>query len=199
METKKNRPFLQKNKERKDCSRQVEHYDGDDGEERQNEIIVNPVKFGDSKAIGSSSNEAPPKLKETSKELSVRQQTSSDVHVESMREIIPLQSDIDVTSTTEVIHNPDMTLMDEIQHAVVNIIPASENMEEGNIEKAQFQEIHQSVVQSTEVESQLAKAHEMSWPTVMQDEQTMEAFGKGADTNTAIQSGVMDNSNEAQN
>ena len=89
--------------------------------------------------------------------------------------------------------------MDEIQHAVVNIIPASENMEEGNIKKVQFQEICQSVVQSTEVESQLAKAHEMSWPTVMQDVQTMEAFGKGADTNNAIQSGVMDNSNEAQN
>ena len=54
-------------------------------------------------------------------------------------------------------------------------------------------------MQSTEVESQLAKAHEMSWPTVMQDVQTMEAFGKGTDTNNAIQSGVMDNSNEGQN
>ena len=101
--------FFKKIKKEKDCSRQVEHYDGDDEEEQPNEIIVNPVEFGDSKAIGSSSNEAPPKLKETSKELSVRQQTSSDVRVELRREIIPLQSDIDVTSMTEVIRNPDMT------------------------------------------------------------------------------------------
>ena len=110
----------------------MEHYDGDDEEDPPTEIIVNPVQFGDSKAIASSSNEVPPKFKETSKELSGRRETSSDVHVESRREI---QSDIDVTSTTELITNPDMTLTDEIQHAVVHIIPATENMEQGNIEK----------------------------------------------------------------
>ena len=87
------------------------HYDGDDEEERPNEIIVNPVQFGDSKETATSSNEAPGKFKETSKELSVRRETSSDVLVDSKREIIALQSDIDVTSMTEVVPNRDMTLM----------------------------------------------------------------------------------------
>ena len=188
--------YFKKIKKENDCSREVVHYDGNDEEDQPTEIIVNPVKFGDSNAIASSSNEVPPKFKETSKELSERWETSSDVRVESRREI---ESHIDVTSMTELITNPDMTLMDEIQHAVVHMIPATENMEEGNIKKMQFQEVHESVVQSTEVEYQLASAHEMSRPTVMQDVQTMKLFGKGAYTKNAIQSGVMDDCNEVQN
>ena len=76
------------------------HYDGDDEKEWPNEIIVNPVQFGNSKETSTSSNEAPGKFKETSKELSVRWETSSDVLIDSNREITVLQSDIDVTSTT---------------------------------------------------------------------------------------------------
>ena len=88
--------------------------------------------------------------------------------------------------------------MDEIQHAVVNIINDSENMQEENIEKVKFEEVCESVVQSTEVEYGLANTHEIAWPTVMEDVQSMETFGKGADTKNAIQSAVMDNSNEVQ-
>ena len=99
-------------------------YDGDD-EDLPSEIIVNPVEFAESKAIASASNEVPSKFKETSKELSERRETSSDVHEETRREITPLESHIDVTSMTETITNVDMTLMDEIQHAVVHIIPAT--------------------------------------------------------------------------
>ena len=91
-----------------------------------------------------------------------------------------------------------MTLMDEIQHAVVHIIPATENIEEGNIKKEQLQEVTASAVQSTEVEHQLASTHEMSQATVMEDVQAMELFGKGTYTKNAIQSGVMDYSNEVQ-
>ena len=173
-------------------------YDGDDEEDQPSEIIVNPVKFVESKAIASASNEVPSKFKKTSKELSERRETSSDVREETRREITPLESHIDVTSMTESITNADMTLMDEIQHAAVHIIPATENIEEGNIEKEQLQEVSESVVQSTEVEYQLASAHEMSQATVMQDVQAMELFGKGAYTKNAIQSGVMDYSNEAK-
>ena len=174
------------------------HYDGDDEEDPPTEIIVNPVEFADSKAIASASNEVHSKFKETSKELSERQKTSSDVCVKTRREITPLESHIDVTSMTELITNVDMTLMDEIQHAIFHIIPDNENIEEGNIEKEQLEEVSESVMQSTEVEYQLASAQEMSWPTVMQDVQAMELFGKGAYTKNAIQSGVMDYSNEAQ-
>ena len=88
--------------------------------------------------------------------------------------------------------------MDEIQHAVVHIIPATENIEEGNIEKEQLQEVNASVIQSTEVEHQLASTLEMSQATGMQDVQAMELFGKGAYTKNVIQSGVMDYSNEVQ-
>ena len=52
-------------------------YDGDDEEDPPSEIIVNPVEFVESKAIVSASNEVPPKFKETSKELSEMQETSS--------------------------------------------------------------------------------------------------------------------------
>ena len=121
------------------------------------------------------------------RELSERWETSSDVCMETRREITPLESHIDVTSMRESITNVDMTLMDEIQHAVVHIIPATENIEEGNIEKEQLQEVSESVIQSTEVEYQLASTHEMSRPTVMQDVQAMELFGKGAYTKNAIQ------------
>ena len=173
-------------------------YDGDDEEDPPSEIIVNPVKFAESKAIVSASNEVPSKFKETSKELSETRETLSDVREETRREITPLESHIDVTSMTESITNADMTLMDEIQHAVVHIIPATENIEEGNIEKEQLQEVTASVVQSTEVEHQLASTHELSQATVMEDVQAMELFGKGAYTKNVIQSGVMDYSNEAQ-
>ena len=111
------------------------HYDGDDEEDLPTEINLNPVKFADKKPIASASNEVPSNFKETSKELSERRKTSSDVHEESRREITPSESHIDVTSMTESINNVDMTLMDEIQHAVVHIIPATENIEEGNFEK----------------------------------------------------------------
>ena len=154
------------------------HYDGEDEEDLPTEIIVNPVEFADSKAIASASNEVPSKFRETSKELSERWETSSDVHVETKREITPLESHIDVTSMTESITNADITLMDEIQHAVVHIIPATENIEEGNIEKEQLQEVSESVMQSTEVECQLASTHEMSRPTVMQNVQAMESLEK---------------------
>ena len=171
--------YFKKIKKEKDCSREVVPYDGDDEEDPPSEIIVNPVEFAESKAIASASNEVPSKFKETSKELSERWETSSDVREETRREITPLESHIDVTSMTESITNVDMTLMDEIQYAVVHIIPATENIEEGNIEKEQSQEVSVSVVQSTEVEHQLASAHEMSQATVMQDVQAMELFGKG--------------------
>ena len=95
------------------------HYDGDDEEDAPTEIIVNPVEFADCKAIASVSNKVPSKFNETSKELSERWETASDVHVE--------------TNT-----NPDITLMDEIQHAVVHIIPATEDIEKGNIEKCNW-------------------------------------------------------------
>ena len=173
-------------------------YDGDDEEDLPSEIIVNPVEFAESKAIVSASNEVPSKFKETSKELSEMWETSSDVREETRREITPLEAHINVTSMTESITNADMTLMDEIQHAVVHIIPATENIEEGNIEKEQLQEVTVSAVQSTEVEHQLASAHEMSQATVMEDVQAMELFGKGAYSKNAIQSGVMDYSNEVQ-
>ena len=173
-------------------------YDGDDEEDLPSEIMVNPVQFAESKAIASASNEVPTKFKETSKELSEMRETSSDVREETRREITPLESHIDVTSTTESIINVGMTLMDEIQHAVVNIIPATENIEEANIEKEQLQEVTASAVKSTEVEHQLASAHELSQATVMEDVQAMYLFGKGAYTKNAIQSGVMDHSNEAQ-
>ena len=42
----------------------------------------------------------------------------------------------------EVIPNADRTLMGEIQHAVVNIIPDSENMQEGNLETAKVEEVY---------------------------------------------------------
>ena len=173
-------------------------YDGDDEEDLPSEIIVNPVEFAESKAIVSASNEVPSKFKETSKELCEMQETSSDVCEETRREITPLESHIDVTSMTQSITNADMALMDEIQHAVVHIIPATENIEERNIEREQLQEVTASAVQSTEVEHQLASAHEMSQATVMEDVQAMELFAKGAYTKNAIQSGVMDYSNEAQ-
>ena len=156
-------------KKEKDCSREVIHYDGDDEEDPATEIIVNPVELAESKAIASASNEVPSKFKETSNELSERWETSLDVRVETRREITSIESHIDVTSTTESITNVVMTLMDEIQHAVVHIIPATENIEEGNIQKEQLQEVSESVVQSTEVEYQLESAEEMSRPTVMQD------------------------------
>ena len=114
-------------------------YDGDDEEDPPSEIILNPVDFAESKAIVSALNEVPSKFKETSKELSERLETSSDVHEETRREITPLESHIDVTSMTDSITNADITLMDEIQHAVVHIIPATENIEEGNMEKEQLQ------------------------------------------------------------
>ena len=174
-------------------------YDGDDEEDPPSETIVNPVEFAESKEIASASNEVPSKFKETSKELSEMRETSSDVREKTRREITPLESHIDVTSMTELITNADMTLMDEIQHAVVvHIIPATENIEEGNIEKEQLQEVTASAVQSTEVEHQLTSALEMSQATVMEDVQAMELFGKGAYIKNAIQSGVMDYSNEAQ-
>ena len=93
--------FFKKIKKEKDCSREVVHYDGDDEEEWPKEVIVNPVEFEKSKEIPSPSNEAPPKLKETSKELSVRWETSSDVRVQWSREIIPLQSDINNKSDSQ--------------------------------------------------------------------------------------------------
>ena len=173
-------------------------YDGDDEEDPPSEIIVNPVEFAESKAIASASNEVPSKFKETSKELSEMRETSLDVCEETRREITPLESHIDVTSMTESITNADMTLMDEIQHAVVHIIPATENIEEGNIEKEQLQGVTVSAVQSTEVEHELASTHEMSQTTVMEDVQAMELFGKGAYTKNAIQSGVMNYSHEVQ-
>ena len=111
-------------------------YDGDDEEDLPSEIMVNPVQFAESKAIASASNEVPAKFKETSKELSEMCETSSDVREETRREITPLESHIDVTSTTKSINNVDMTLMDEIQHAVVNIIPATENIEEQTSKKS---------------------------------------------------------------
>ena len=123
-------------------------YDGNDEEDLPSKIIVNPVKFAESKAIASASNELPSKFKETSKELSEMRETSSDVREETRREITPLESHIDVTSMTELITNADMTLMDEIQHAVVHIIPATENIEEGNIEKEQLQEVTVTVNRS---------------------------------------------------
>ena len=174
--------YFKKRKKEKDCRREVIHYDGDDEEDPATEIIVNPVELAESKAIVSASNEVPSKFKETSNELSERRETSLDVRVETRREITSIESHIDVTSMTELITNAVMTLMDEIQHAVVHIIPATENIEEGNIQKEQLQEVSESVVQSTEVEYQLASAEEMSRPTVMQDVQAMEVFGKGAYT-----------------
>ena len=123
------------------------HYDGDDEEERSKDVIVNHVEVKSTKEIPSSSNDAHPKLKGTSKELSVRQQTSPGVRVECSRESTPLQSNIHVTSMAEVIPNADRTLMGEIQHAVVNIIPDSENMQEGNLETAKVDEVSESVVQ----------------------------------------------------
>ena len=190
--------YFKKIMKEKDCSIEVVPYDGNDEEDPPSEIIVNPVQFTESKAIASASNEVPSKFKETSKELTETHETSSDVREETRREITPLESHIDVTSTTELINNVDMTLMDEIQHAVVHIIPATENIEESNIEKEQLQEVTASAIQSTEVEHQLASAHELSQATVMEDVQAMYLFGKGAYTKNAIQSGVMDYSNEAQ-
>ena len=55
------------------------HYDGDDEEEWPKDVIVNPVEVKSTKEIPSSSNDTHPKLKGTSKELSVRRQTSPDV------------------------------------------------------------------------------------------------------------------------
>ena len=110
------------------------HYDGNDEEEQPKEVIVNPVEVQYSKKIVTTSNEAPAKFKETSKEQSVRRQTSPDVRIQCSSEITASQSDIHVTSMAEVIPNAKMTLMGEIQHAVVQIIPDSEHMEEGKIE-----------------------------------------------------------------
>ena len=106
--------YFKKIKKEKDCSREVVPYDGDDEEDPPSEIIVNPVEFAESKAIASASNEVPSKFNETSKELSEMRETSSDVREETRREIVPLESHIDVTSMTESITNADMTLMDEI-------------------------------------------------------------------------------------
>ena len=55
--------YFKKIKKEKDCSREVVPYDGDDEEDPPSEIIVNPVKFAESKAIASASNEVPSKLR----------------------------------------------------------------------------------------------------------------------------------------
>ena len=144
--------YFKKIKKEKDCSREVVPHDGDDEDDPPSEIIVNPFEFAESKAIVSALNEVPSKFKETSKELSEMRETSLDVREETRREITALESHIDVTSMTKSITNADMTLMDEIQHAVVHIIPATENIEQGNIEKEQLQEVTVSAIQSTEVE-----------------------------------------------
>ena len=61
------------------------HYDGDDEEDWPNDVIVNPVEVQITKEIPSSSNEAHPKLKGTSKEVSVSRKTSPDVRVQCSR------------------------------------------------------------------------------------------------------------------
>ena len=98
----------------------------------------------------------------------------------------------------EVIPNADRTLMGEIQHAVVNIIPDSENMQEVNLEAVKLQEVSESLVQSIEVEYALAKAHEISRGTVMEDVQNMASVGNGTNTYIALQSTIMESSNEEQ-
>ena len=91
-----------------------------------------------------------------------------------------------------------MTLMHEIQHAVVNIIPATENIEEAEMEKIQLEQVHENAVHSTEVEYHLASENDISRPTVMQDVQTMEVPGNGTYTYNGIEKGVRGDSNQAQ-
>ena len=174
--------YFKKIKKEKDRHTEVVLYDGDDEADPATEIIVNAVELPQSKAIASSSNKVPSKFKKTSNELSERRETS-----------------LDVTSMTNSISNVDMTLMDQIQHAVVHIIPVTENIEERHIQKEKLEEVSESVMQSTEVEYQLASAVQMSRPTVMQDVQAMAFLGKGPYTTDATKSGVMHNSNDPQN
>ena len=94
--------YFKKIKKEKDVNKNVVHYDGDDEEDGQNVLIVNPVQFGKCKPISTASNEAPGKFNGTSKELSVMLQTLSNVPINDKTEMTMLQSDIDVTSSTEV-------------------------------------------------------------------------------------------------
>ena len=64
--------FFKRIKKEKDCTKEVTNYDGDDEEDRQNVVIVNPVEVQSTKSIDKSSHEAHEKLNATSNELSGR-------------------------------------------------------------------------------------------------------------------------------
>ena len=132
--------FFKKIKKEKDSSKDMPLYDGDDEEDSQNHVIVNPVEVEITKEIPNSSNEGDSKLNGTSKEVYVSQDKSSDMGVQSNRETETLQSDLNVTSMAEDIPNTDTTLMGEIQNAVFNIIPDSGNTHEVNVETTEVQE-----------------------------------------------------------
>ena len=189
--------YFKKIKKEKDVNENVVHYDGDDEEDGANVLIVNPVQFGNCKPISTASNEAPGKFNGTSQEVSVMPQTLSNVPINANTAMTTLQSDIDVTSTTEVVPNRDKTLMDQIQHAVVNIIPASEKVEEAQIERTGLEQVHQSAVHTTEVQYHLATENNNSRPTVMEDVEAMQLAAN--DTYSGIQTGVRAKYNQAEN
>ena len=189
--------YFKKIKKEKDVNENVVHYDGDDEEDGQNVLIVNPVQFGKCKAISTASNEAPGKFNGTSKELSVMPQALSNVPINEKTEMTTFQSDIDVTSSTEVVPNHDMTLMDQIQHAVVNIIPASEKVEEAQMDRTGLEQVHDSAVHTTEVQYHVATENNNSRPTVMEDVEAMQLAANA--TYSGSQTGVRDKYNQAEN
>ena len=190
--------FFKKIKKEKDSSKDMPLYDGDDEEDSQNHVIVNPVEVEITKEILNSSNEGDSKLNGTSKEVYVSWDKLSDMGVQSNRETETLQSDLNVTSMAEDIPNTDTTLMGEIQNAIFNIIPDSGNTHEVNVETTEVQERSDSAVQSRAVEDAHANPQENLCASGMEHAPNLACAANGAKTNIAPQSAIMETLNEEE-